>query len=336
MEIRELTADDLADDGVLGEFYAVTDRAEMLGRENQPRWTREEFFGAVRSPDHGEREVLFGAYEDGRLIGAARLWLFLLDNTDKAAFMLAVDPPRRRQGIGRALVARLEEEARADGRGLIMTDSKLPFGQRDSHPYRRFAEACGYQLSNVEVVRHLALPVPDDEIEDWVAEAAPHHDGYTIETYVDGVPDELVESLLVLLGQLAVDAPTGLVDFEEEALTPARFAEMLERENAMGRSRYETVALTPARQVAAQSTLSVPRDGGTEAFQWGTFVHRQHRGHKLGLAVKAVNLRALQASRDDLLLVTTQNAETNGYMISINERMGFRPVEDAAEFVKQL
>ena len=65
-------------------------------------------------------------------------------------------------------------------------------------------------------------------------------------------------------------------------------------------------------------------------------MHREHRGHKLGLATKAVNLRAAQALRDDLTLVTTQNAETNDYMVSINERMGFRPVEVSAEFVKRL
>jgi hypothetical protein len=71
-------------------------------------------------------------------------------------------------------------------------------------------------------------------------------------------------------------------------------------------------------------------------YQWGTFVHREHRGHKLGLATKAVNLRAVQAFRADLALVITQNAETNGYMVSINERLGFRPIEVSAEFVKRL
>ena len=64
--------------------------------------------------------------------------------------------------------------------------------------------------------------------------------------------------------------------------------------------------------------------------------HREHRGHGLGLATKAVNLRAAQASRDDLTLVTTQNAETNGYMVAINEQMGFAPIEVATEFVKRL
>ena len=91
----------------------------------------------------------------------------------------------------------------------------------------------------------------------------------------------------------------------------------------MGRARYETVALTPDRQVVAQSTLADAAGGQHDRLQWGTFVHREHRGHRLGLATKAANLRAVQAARDDLTLVTTQNAETNDYMVSINERMGF-------------
>ena len=185
------------------------------------------------------------------------------------------------------------------------------------------------------MIRHLALPVPDEQIQEWIDEAAPRHEGYTIETFVGAVPDDLVESLCVLLGQLAVDAPTGAVDFEEETMTPQRYAEMVATTDAMGRARYETVALTPDRQVVAQSTLALSLKDNTTVYQWGTFVHREHRGHRLGLATKAVNLRAVQAARDDLTLVTTQNAETNDYMVSINERMGFRPIEVHAEFVKR-
>jgi hypothetical protein len=185
------------------------------------------------------------------------------------------------------------------------------------------------------VVRHLPLPVPDEQIQEWVDEAAPRHQGYTLETFVGAVPDDLVESLCLLFGQLAVDAPTGSVDFEEEVMTPQRYAEMIATTDAMGRARYETVALTSDRQVVAQSTLAMSLADSTHVYQWGTFVHREHRGHKLGLATKAVNLRAVQSARSDLTLVTTQNGETNDYMVAINERMGFRPFEVAAEFVKR-
>ncbi len=145
-----------------------------------------------------------------------------------------------------------------DNREMVLTDTKLPFDERETHGYRQFADACGYQLSNYEVVRHLPLPWPEDRIQEWIDETAPQHEGYTIETFVNEVPDDLVESLCVLLGQLAVDAPTGAVDFEEETMTPELYAERISTVKAMGRARYETLALTPDRLVVAQSTLAVP------------------------------------------------------------------------------
>jgi GNAT superfamily N-acetyltransferase len=336
VDIRVLDDTALADDALMREFYDLNRRAELHGRAHAPFWEFREFLGAFRSSDSGERQEVFAAYDGERMVGNAVLWSFLLDNTDKAWFRLSVDVPERRRGIGRALVERLEQTAKDDGRSMILADAKLPFEDRESHAYRRFAEACGYELFNYEVVRHLVLPVPDEQIQEWIVEAAPRHPGYLIETFVGGVPDDLVESLCVLLGQLAVDAPTGAIDFEEEAVTPQRYAEMVATTDAMGRARYETVALTPDRQVVAQSTLAVSLEESTTVYQWGTFVHREHRGHRLGLATKAVNLRAIQAARNDLRLVITQNAETNGYMVAINDRMGFRPIEVAAEFVKHL
>jgi hypothetical protein len=219
---------------------------------------------------------------------------------------------------------------------LLLASANLPFDDREDHAYRRFAESCGFELSNIEVARHLRLPVADERIQPWIDDAAPHHEGYTLETYVGRVPDELVDSLCSLMGQLAVDAPTGAVDFEEEKITPQRYDEMITGVAAMNRARYETVALTPDREVVAHSTLAVPLGVNTVVYQWGTLVHRDHRGHRLGLATKAVNLRAVQAARDDLTLVTTQNAETNDHMVAINELMGFRPMEAHVEFVKRL
>ena len=335
VDIRALDDTALADDAVMRTFYDLNRRAELHGREEAPFWEFREFLGRFRSPDSGERQEFFAAYDGERMVGNAMLWSFLLDNTEKAAFMVCVDVPERRRGIGRLMVERLEQVARDDGRTLMLTDSVLPYDDREDHPYRRFAAACGYELSNYEVIRHLALPVPDEQIQKWIDEAAPRHEGYAIETFVGAVPDDLIESLCVLLGQLAVDAPTGAVDFEEETMTPQRYAEMVAGTDAMGRARYETVALTPDRQVVAQSTLAMSLDESTKVYQWGTFVHREHRGHKLGLATKAVNLRAVQAARNDLTLVLTQNAETNDHMVSINEQMGFRPIEVSAEFVKR-
>ena len=63
------------------------------------------------------------------------------------------------------------------------------------------------------------------------------------------------------------------------------------------------------------------------AWQWGTLVHREHRGHRLGMAVKVENLRRLQADHPERRRVVTGNDDTNSWMVSINEDLGFRIVE---------
>ncbi len=331
MDIRPV---DIHDDDLMRSFHRIVEEGQHVGREHAPRLTYTEYVEAVRAKDSGERATYVGAFDGERLVGTAVLFEFLLDNTDKAWLEVVVDPARRREGLGSALLAHIVALAELGGRTLALTDTKIPFAEVETHGYRRFLEKRGFTLSNVEVVRHLDLPVDDTAIQRWLDHAAERSSGYRVETFMGAFPDELAESLCVLLGQLAVDAPTGTVDFDEEVMTPERLAERYAMTTAQGRETFETVALTPDGEVAAQSTLQVPVDG-TDAFQWGTFVHRQHRGHRLGLAVKAANLRAVQERRPRVRRVVTQNGETNSYMIDINAQIGFVPVEASAEFVRR-
>lgn len=331
MDLRVL---DLHDDDLMREVHRVVDRGDQHGREGMPRWTFPEWVEAVRAPDSGERAEHLVAVEGDTVLGTGVVYLFLLDNTEKAWLEIVVDPDHRRRGVGSLLLAGLLEIAEADGRTVICADSKIPFDQLAEHPYRSFAEHHGFTQSNIEVVRHLPLPVDDTRLQEWADLAAAKAGGYRLETYVGHFPAELAESLCVLLGQLAVDAPTGDVDYEEEVMTPARLEERYAMTKAMGRETFETVAITPDGVVAAQSTLQVPTER-TDAFQWGTFVHREHRGHRLGLAVKTANLRAMQEQRPQIQRVVTQNGETNEWMIAINEQIGFRPVEASVEFVRR-
>jgi len=332
VEIRQL---DLADDAQMRTAYEVNRRAELVGREDAPHWSFENFLGAMRSTDSGERQEVRVGYVDGQLVALGVIYLWLLDNTDKSWVEVKVDPAHPRRGHGTAMLEHLAEIATEDGRTELLADTKVPIDEVDTHPKSLFLKKLGFTHANVELVRYLKLPIDDAVIQGWIDQAAERHDGYRIETYGDDIPAALVPSLCLLFGQLAVDAPTGDVDFEEEVMTPERFAERQATIKAMGRTSLETVAIAPDGTVAAQSTLAVPLDDGTDVWQWGTFVHREHRGHRLGLATKAANLRALQTTYPDKRRIVTQNAETNDFMVSINVLMGFELVEASAEFVRR-
>ncbi len=332
MEITDL---DIDDDVALRTVYDIDTRSSLEGREDAPHWSWQEMSVGIRRPDPGERQHYVVGRVDGRVVGFAAAYLGLLDNLDKGWVAVHVDPPEQHAGHGRALLDHICGVARDAGRTTVIAEATLPFDRVADHRSRRFAEAAGFTLSNIEIVRHLALPLSTADVDRWEARAAVKSGGYRIETYVNEIPDNLVPSLVVLIGQLAVDAPTGAVDWEEEQISPERFAENRASLVAAGRTMYETVAIAPDGTVAAQSTISVPPPGRLDASQWGTFVHREHRGRTLGLAVKAANLRAVAAAHPDLRRVVTQNAETNDWMVAINVEMGFEAVEASAEFVRR-
>jgi hypothetical protein len=191
-------------------------------------------------------------------------------------------------------------------------------------------------MANVEVHRVLDLPIETAVLEAMRAEAAPHHEEYEILTFEDEIPDELLDSYLSLLGQLAVEAPTGEIDFEAEVVTREIWAKQLERLRAQGRHKLMALAVSPDGEAVAHSDLLVPAEDRPKVYQWGTLVRRDHRGHHLGAAVKLANLLALQTRYPDRTQIHTTNAEDNATMIGINERLGFRVVEICPEFMLRL
>ena len=154
-------------------------------------------------------------------------------------------------------------------------------------------------------------------------------DAYRLETYTDGLPDELVAGYCRVSNLLNVDAPTGAVDFEAETLTPERYRGYLDLERRQGR-RLTTVAIEDATgEVVAYTDLVLPSGAPTKVWRWGTLVDRAHQGHRLGMAVKVANLRELQWAHPERQTVSTGNDATNSYMVGINVELGFHVAEVA-------
>ncbi len=74
----------------------------------------------------------------------------------------------------------------------------------------------------------------------------------------------------------------------------------------------------------------------THAWQNITLVDPDHRGHRLGLIIKIENLRYALAHEPELARVDTWNAAVNDHMISINEAIGYRPVDAWVNWQREL
>ena len=333
MQTRPL---DPFDDEQMRAFYDVSWRAEMEdGRPWNGHWTYDELTTTIREPNRDRLMLGHCVYDGDVLVGAGIVNLNQLDNTDKGWVFAMVDPPHRRRGAGTALVEDMVERLRADGRTEALSSASYTGPERDDAPAVLFARDRGFRIANTEITRNLPLPVDPALLDEVEAEGAERRAGYTVETFVDAVPDELLPSYCALVNQLVVDAPHGDLDFEESRLTPDIARENMAQNRRIGRTVFHSLALRDG-EAFAQSDLAVqPGDTGL-ALQWATFVHREHRGHRLGAAVKVANLRALQRERPDVTSVQTENAETNEFMVSINERLGFEVVAVSPSFARTL
>ncbi len=327
---------DVHDDVEFSRFYEIMRDAETYQRPDPPMWSEHECQVMFRREEPGETWESYAAYDGDEMVGVGVLARTLLDNTDKAFLDVGVAPTDRGRGIGSALVEHLTERAVKHGRTVLLTQANVPADERETHPYVRFAARHGFSLANVEVRRELPLPVSQQQLTDWAQQAAPHHQGYRIETFVDDLPEELVESFCYLSNQLVLDAPTGEIDFEADSMTPEAFRIRQAKIKEQGRTMYETLAIDDKGEAVAQSTLAVPADVPSKVYQWGTLVRKDHRGHRLGLAIKVRNLRAVQDAFPDRTKVVTTNSEDNDNMVAINVLMGFAPVEILTEFQKKI
>lgn len=334
MHIRPI---DLTDERETHAFYLALRAAILAENADRPMWSEKSMRGHLLEPAGEEAHGLGAFGDDGRLLGGSIIFYPLLDNLTMAFTEVFVAPEEQRRGVGSALVSDLLERVAAAGRTVVLAETTYGFERREDHPYRRFAEKHGFVQASTEVSRRLELPVDDGQIQAWIDEAAPHHTDYRIETFRNAdVPDELLPSMCHVVNQLALDAPTGDIEFEAEQTTPEVWRQRRDREKREGLQRYETVAIDRAGNAVAVTNIGVPAENDGKAHQWATIVLEEHRGHRLGLAIKAHNLRALQRDHPERTSIHTSNSEVNGPMIDINERLGFKPVELLVEFQRKL
>lgn len=335
MDILPLDRDD---DVMLKELHGLAARSEAVSRVQPVRRTEEEFLKMVRFEFPGEREETAVATVDGSPVGWARLFVPERDNRDKCWSHLEVDPAHRRQGVGAGLAGWLEERARAAGRDMLLSEVFVPVGDRETHPSREFALGRGYSVTSVEIVRSLPLPVEPELLSAELGRAAEAMgDDYELSVHVDGVPPELRQGVCDASNRLILDAPTGEVEFEPESITVEDYETLLTHLRDTGRTMVTAVAVhRPTGVVAAYTDLAVPTGDPDIVFQWGTLVLPEHRGHRLGMAVKAANLAELARVAPGRRSVQTMNDEQNPWMVQINVDLGFRIVEEALTVRKLL
>lgn len=292
--------------------------------------------------------VCRGEHPEAEIIGAAVVFLPLAENRQSADVDLVVAKPWRCQGLGSRLLRRvadlcLEQDrtvlnlytgvsldyggeggAAASGEGILMPESGAGWISSAS-PGPAFAHRHGFTLGLVDRGSRVGIGPADDaplaRLEGQASTAGP---GYILESWTGPVPEANVADYCRIIERMDTDPPAGGLSFEPSRWDGERLRTMEARRRNQGTTSVVTVAREQASGHLVAYTELVVFDGQEHiAFQEGTLVLPEHRGHQLGLRIKASNHRRILETLPRVERIYTWNAAENSYMLLVNKALGF-------------
>jgi GNAT superfamily N-acetyltransferase len=296
-----------------------------------PCWDYE--LGSFRHPWPGQEQTVWLGRTNGSVAGACVLALPMLDNRRNAYGAILVAPEYRRRGLGRALLAHLRAEASRRDRTRLISWVTHPLDPAAPDPAGRFAAASGAVPALVQTRRRLDVDAVDPAVLARLeAQTRARSGNYSLVQWIGATPPQWLDDIAYLTARMSTDVPLGDLQWEEEIYDAAR----IRARDAcwLGRGQYNvtTAALDRTGRLVAFTHIGGDSTSRWFAWQGDTIVAPEHRGHRLGTLIKVANLELARRERPELRVIDTCNADSNPYMVAINEAMGFRPHRRAVDW----
>lgn len=273
------------------------------------------------APHGGEKALLRIGCDGGQPVVAVEISLPVHDNLGTASIDVRVRPELRSRGLGRAAMGAALEETAELGRPRVLVEAPSPYPTGPG-PGDALLRSLGFKPALMEVRRLLDLreavdvPLPRTPV------------GYRLVQWQQRLPADHLEDMAHLMQRMSTDAPLGELDWEPEVWDGARFRAKEDSALLRGRVGLGTLAVhEQTGRVVGFTDLGVNQHDPEFGYQWETIVEPMHRGHGLGLLLKAHNHRQLRERLPGTVWLNTWNAESNSHMVRINEQLGYRPVE---------
>lgn len=322
---------DVHDDTQLRQIYDVMCAADAAAR---PHFNPPPFAGCqgyFRTPQDHHTTSVFAVKQAGRAVGVAIGTYPLASNTDSCRIKVYVTPQMQGQGVATALIATIEEEAASHNRRRLLGSAlSMPPEDKTTRLRRReWAKRLGYHPAQEYVTYVLDLSTTElqRQCEVRAAAAAQFQDckssEYKIAVFHNDVPDDLLDAYTTLYCALNEEEPGGTVGDEKEFYTPDAIKDEMLSRRSRGEQNWYAIATCDGQAVAHSDVRRFSED--SVAHQLNTLVLREHRGNRLGLALKCAMIDHLTSTEPAIRSIQTDVNTANEAMMRVNTQLGFTP-----------
>lgn len=261
----------------------------------------------------------FAGPDDAEAVAFTFIRLGRVENIDlgDALFMLRADQQQDTSGAAAlALLTAARRRLAAIGRTKLSITVPADRQPGDA-PLRDGAAAF------TSVCSALDLAATDAAQLDAWAEPTPANARYRLVRWVHRCPDELAEAYAAALAAMH-DAPQEDLDWESPHMSLERLRAAERTHAEYGMQAQVVAAVSDDGEVAGSCMLARFPDQPDNLGIWNTSVARAHRGHGLGLRIKAESTRWLRGLHPEARWIYTFNNHGNEHMRAINRRLGYQ------------
>lgn len=234
--------------------------------------------------------------------------------------------PYRRQGIaGRFLPVVVELMDRFDCRVVTFVS------EEDSG--HAFLKWLGAPVKGEGAENRLRIADVDwAMVRKWIAEGQKRNPQTRLERYDDHIPDSMLDEYAPQLSALLNTMPWDDLDHGPIVETPETLRDIYQRMDAEGQRHYTLLTRERDGVISGITDITWAPHRPKILEQLFTGVLPSARGRGIGKWIKAAMLERMHELYPDAEWVSTGNAASNGPMLAINHKLGFKRFRSGAEY----